>query len=272
MKRKEEQSAIEETKSWKLVNARFFVFFFFPLPPPPLYSVSKKKSAWMKGKKRPERTESLSQLCFECLVGSWTRDLSLWVCAVWKEKKKRSSAGKHFSIFPFFFFWTSYEIHEATWTPKETPAHCSAQTQFVKLHFSFAFFFFSDTTDYTEKKKTQNTKLLKRWRSGERLSVTKAHATAVWTCFLWKEAATQAVVHKHHRDKKKKKREESVKKKKKRWQMEERKRASKKGRIHVAYLLQSLINKGNKEDKCVCVFFFFFLLCFLACLPRCFFS
>lgn len=40
--------------------------------------------------------------------------------------------------------------------------------------------------------------------------------------------------------------------------MEERKRASKKERIHVAYLLQSLINKGNKEDKCVCVFFFFF--------------
>lgn len=31
MKRKEEQSAIEEKKSRKLVNARFFVFFF-PLP------------------------------------------------------------------------------------------------------------------------------------------------------------------------------------------------------------------------------------------------
>lgn len=32
-----------------------------------------------------------------------------------------------------------------------------------------------------------------------------------------------------------------------------KKESFKKGRIHVAYLLQSLINKGNKEDKC---FFF----------------
>lgn len=52
MKRKEEQSAIEETKSWKLVNARFFVFFFSPSPPPSSLQRVKEKKCMDEGEKK----------------------------------------------------------------------------------------------------------------------------------------------------------------------------------------------------------------------------